>query len=116
MLDDATRDVRYVARMLWKQPGFSAVAVLTLALGIGATTAMFSVVYGVLLKPLPFDEPDRLVSLYHRAPGFDTPKLPQSDATYFTYRDQSRVFESIGLWQVTQLSIDRSGTLQSEQA
>ena len=51
-----------------------------------ATTAMFSVVYGVLLKPLPFDEPDRLVALYHRAPGFNTPTLPQSDATYFTYR------------------------------
>ena len=115
-LDGAKRDLRYVARMLWKQPGFSAVAVLTLALGIGATTAMFSVVYGVLLKPLPFDEPDRLVALYHRAPGFNTPKLPQSDATYFTYRDQSRVFEDIGLWQVAQLSIARGGTLESEQA
>jgi predicted permease len=115
-LDDAKRDLRYVARMLWKQPGFSAVAIITLALGIGATTAMFSVVYGVLLKPLPFDQPDRLVALYHRAPGFNTPRLPQSDATYFTYRDQSRVFEDIGLWQAVQASIARGGTLEPEQA
>ena len=60
----------------WKQPGFAAVAVLTLALGIGATTAIFSVVYGVLLKPLPFHEPDRLVALYHLAPGFGATELP----------------------------------------
>jgi hypothetical protein len=51
----------YAARILWKQPGFSGVAVLTLALGIGATTAVYSVVNGVLLKPLPFRDPDRIV-------------------------------------------------------
>src|SRR5438270_4985037 len=64
------QSLRYAARIFWKQPGFAGVAVLTLALGIGATTAIFSVVYGVLLKSLPFHAPNRLVALYHLAPGF----------------------------------------------
>jgi predicted permease len=103
------QNLRYVVRVLWKQPGFTAVAVLTLALGIGATTAIFSVVYGVLLKPLPFHEPDRLVALYHLAPGFGTNELPQSAATYFTYRDHTRVFEDIGIWNTGEVSANRSG-------
>jgi putative ABC transport system permease protein len=97
-LADLWRDLRYTVRMALKQPGFAAVAVLTLALGIGATTAIFSVVYGVLLKPLPFAEPDRLVGMWHRAPelGFDV--FQQSPATYFTYRKDNRVFEDVGMW------------------
>lgn len=109
-LSDVVRHLRYAARILWKQPGFSAVAVITLALGIGATTAIFSVVYSVLLKPLPFHEPDRLVALYHLAPGFGgARKGPQSPATYFTYRDNARVFEDIGLWNAEDVSVNRSG-------
>jgi putative ABC transport system permease protein len=109
-LDDLRRDVRYGVRALARTPGFTAVAVLTLALGIGATTAIFSVVYGVLLKPLPFYEPDRLVALYHFAPGFVRGgQVPQGDATYFTYRDNARVFEDIGLWNAGDVSVNRSG-------
>jgi putative ABC transport system permease protein len=109
-LPDLLRNLRYAVRILRKQPGFSAVAVFTLALGIGATTAVFSVVYGVMLKPLPFHEPARLVALYHLAPGFGgARKVPQSPATYFTYRDNARVFDEIGLWNAEDVSINRSG-------
>ena len=98
VLTDLWQDLRYTVRVSLKQPGFAAMAVLTLALGIGATTAIFSVIYGVLLKPLPFAEPDRLVGMWHTAPelGFDV--FQQSPATYFTYRDDNRVFEDVGMW------------------
>jgi putative ABC transport system permease protein len=109
LLAGLMHSLRYAARIFWKQPGFTGVAVVTLALGVGATTAILSVVYGVLLKPLAFDEPDRLVSLYHVAPGFGTRELPQSPATYFTYRDNARVFEDIGLWNTGDVSVNRGG-------
>src|SRR3954465_1188199 len=103
-------NLRYVVRTLRKQPGFAAVAIVTLALGIGATTAIFSVVYGVLLKPLPFYEANRLVALYHFAPGFAPGgHFPQSPATYFTYRDHARVFEDIGVWRADNVSVIRNG-------
>jgi putative ABC transport system permease protein len=104
-----TQDVRYATRMLRKQPGFAALAALTLALGIGANTAIFSVVHGVLLKPLPFDEADRLVGVWHSAPGLNIPLLEQGTATYFTYRESSRAFEDIALWDTEEVSITGRG-------
>ncbi len=75
-------DVRYALRMLAKRPGFTIVAVLTLAVGIGATTAIFSVVNGVLLRPLPYTEPDRLVRLFEQ-----TAKNPRASVSYPNFRD-----------------------------
>ena len=109
MFADLWQDVRYARRRLVAQPGFTTVAVLTLALGIGANTAIFSVVYGVLLKPLPFSEPDRLVGVYHRGEGVNLALMNQGPATYFTYRDNQRVFEEIGAWESNEVSITGRG-------
>jgi putative ABC transport system permease protein len=106
LFSDLWQDLRYGARTFWKQPGFAAATVLTLALGIGATTAIFSVVYGVLLKPLPFHESERLVSLAHTMPDGGRNHGP---ATYFTYRDHQRVFEDMGAWDRNQVTITGHG-------
>jgi putative ABC transport system permease protein len=98
-----------VLRRLVRVPLFTTVAAMTLAVGIGANTAIFSVVYGVLLKPLPFRQPDRVVGVWHTAPGINIPLLNQSPATYLTYRDSSRVFEDIGLWDTAAASVTGSG-------
>lgn len=92
------RDVRYALRRLARAPVFAGVAVSTLAIAIGANSAVFSVVNGVLLEPLSFDEPDRLVGLWHTAPGLDSEWLPQSAALHFTYLDANRSFEGVGMW------------------
>jgi predicted permease len=101
-LADIRQDVRYAARAFAKKPGFAATAVLILALGIGATTAIFSLVYGVLLKPLPFAEPQELVTLRHQT-SFGTAN--HGPATYLTYRENSQAFEDIGAWDGTTVSI-----------
>ena len=97
-LEHLLRDFRYSARALMRSPGFTAVAVLTLGLGIGATTAMFSVVNGVLLNPLPYPNQERLIELVHEAPGIGAKRMLASPAVYFGYRDHSRVLEAVGLW------------------
>jgi predicted permease len=90
--------LRYALRGLKRHPGFAAAVVLTLALGIGANTAIFSVVYGVLIKPLPYPNADRLVSLRHTAAGLNTEQLDAAPSLYVTYKEESRTFEHIGLW------------------
>src|SRR5687767_12167580 len=108
LLEDVRHDLRYAARAFAKQPGFAATAVLILALGIGATTAVFSLIYGVLLKPLPFDEPQALVSVRQHAPhGAGTNHGP---ATYLTYRENQQSFEDIGIWDGATASITGGGT------
>lgn len=106
MVERLWADGRDAVRGVGRTPATAGVVVLTLAVGIGATTAIFSVVDGVLLKPLPFEDPDRLVALNHRLPGFGVQRNgPQSAATYFTYRDHARVFEDIGVWNAADVSV-----------
>jgi predicted permease len=83
--------------------------VLTLALGIGANTAIFSVIRGVLLKPLPFEHADRLVGVWHTAPGLGLPLLNQAPSLYLTYREGSRVFEESGMWANDAVAVTGTG-------
>jgi len=101
--------VSRVLRRLMRAPLFTSVAVVTLALGIGANTAIFSVVRGVLLKPLPFDHPDELVGVWHTAPGLGVPLLNQAPAFYLTYREEGRTFEDSGIWDTFAVSVTGSG-------
>ena len=78
-------------------PLFTSVAVFTLAIGIGANAAVFSVIEGVLLKPLPYPRSDELVALDHSAPGVNLPRAGAAPFLYFTYREEGRVFQDVGL-------------------
>src|ERR1700750_2207532 len=102
-----TQDIRYAIRMLAKNPGFTIIAVLTLALGIGANTAIFSVVNGVLLNPLPFPQPEQLVSLSERKPNFVTGSI-----SYPNFRDWQRnnhTFSSMAISRPISFSLTGSG-------
>jgi hypothetical protein len=88
----------YAVRRLFRSPGFTAATLLTLALGIGANTAVFSVVDAILLKPLPYPEPDRLAGIWHRAAGLNLDELNICSSLYFTYRERNRTFEGIGAY------------------
>src|SRR5215467_13372145 len=89
-------DVRYAVRLLVKRPGFSLVAILTLALGIGATTSMFSVVEAVLLRPMPFPEPDRLMQV--RITGRDGTDFTLSEADFYLWRAQNTTADAIAVF------------------
>ena len=91
-------DLREVLRTLRRSPGFGASAILALALGIGANTAVFSIVHAVLLKPLPYAEPDRLVRLYERNPAQGIERGDLSPGTYVDWRARSRTLEGIALY------------------
>ena len=88
------QDVRFALRLFARNPWFAALAVVALALGIGANTAVFSVVHAVLIKPLPFPNPDALVAVYDTQPF--CPTCPASLPKYVDWRDQNAVFDAIG--------------------
>jgi putative ABC transport system permease protein len=100
------QDIRYGARMLWKNPGFTAVSILVLALGIGANTAIFSVVNAVLLRPLPYNESERVLLLWEKAPEMET---SVSYPNFVDWRDQSTHFEQIAVFRRDSFNLTGSG-------
>jgi len=103
----AVQSLHQAVRRLRRAPAFSAAAALTLALGLGATTAVFSVVNAVLLRPLPYPHPDRLVDLSHTLALTGVSRVDQSDATYLYYRRANRVFADVAVYRVTGVNLGR---------
>ena len=115
-MESLIQDVRYAFRMLLRKPGFAAVAVFTLALGIGANTAIFSLVNAVLLRPLPFAEPDRLALIKESLPKLGWLDLSTSAAEFLDYRDGNRVFEEIAGFTDQSLNLTGQGEPERVQA
>src|SRR5262245_33480066 len=105
-----SQDLRYSSRMLRRNPGFTLVAVFTLALGIGANTAIFSVVNAVLLRPLPYRDPDRIVTIGKYRPN--QPHINVNDADFLDWREQAKVFEQIAAF--TADTVDLTGVEEPE--
>ncbi len=106
-LESVLRDGRYALRQLRRTPGFSAVAILTLALGIGANSAIFSVVDAVLLRPLPYPAPERLVSIHEALP--QAPYLNVSWPDFIDWRAQNHVFDDIAVFQPNSMKVRENG-------
>lgn len=94
-LRDLAQDLRHSFRLIARSPSFTAVVIVTLALGIGATTAIFSVLYAVLLRPLPYQDPDRLAMLWTERPAQDIREQPTAYANFEDWQNQSKVFEDM---------------------
>ena len=108
IMGDLWQDLRYGARMMWKNPGFTVVAVLALALGIGANSAIFSVVNTVLLRPLPYRNPDQLVMVWEDDTKGGYPRDTPAAANYMDWRNQSSVFE--GMAAIADQNFNLTGT------
>ncbi len=105
--------LKYVVRRLMQAPAFTLITAVTLALGIGANSAIFSVIEGVLLKPLAYPHPEELIALNHAAPGINFPDAGSASFLYFTYREEGRSFADSGVWAGDSVSV--TGVAEPEQ-
>src|SRR4051794_12039576 len=99
------QDLRYGARLLWKAPAFTAIALIALALGMGATTAIFSVVDTVLLKPLPFRDPERLLVVWEKNPTQNRYKLFVAPVNFQAWQKSSRSVEEMAAFQDVRVNL-----------
>lgn len=108
--------LRQIVRRLWRAPVFTVITLITLAGGVGANIAVFSVVEGILLKPLPYPHPEALVGVWHTAPGLNLDEVNMAPSNYFIYREQNRVFQDVGIYQGDSVSVTGLGNPEQVQA
>ena len=108
-MNSTTSQLRQIVRRLWRAPIFTIVTLITLGAGVGANIAVFSVVDGVLLKPLPYPHAESLVGVWHTAPGLNLDDVNMAPSNYFIYREQNRVFEDIGMYEGDSVSVTGQG-------
>jgi predicted permease len=112
-MESFKNQLKQVLRRLGRAPMFTAITLITLAAGVGANTVVFSVLEGVLLKPLPYPKADELVGVWHTAPGIQIKELNMSPSNYLIYREQGRTFQDVGLYQGDSVSV--TGVAEPEQ-
>jgi putative ABC transport system permease protein len=105
------RDFRYALRQLRKKPGFTAIAVVTLALGIGASTAIFSAVDTILLRPLPYRQTERLVIVSETLPAMSADEIGVAASEYIDYRDRNRSFSQVASYETGGFNLTGEGRL-----
>ena len=109
LLHGVAADARFAARLLAKHRGFTATALVTLALCIGANTAIFSLLYALVIKPLPFREPDRIVEIYNSFPKVGLNKLPSNVVQYLDFKEHTDAFAQLALWQQWETTLGEEG-------
>src|SRR5258708_38731421 len=118
-MESFKNQLKQALRRLGRAPMFTAITLITLAAGVGANTVVFSVLEGVLLKPLPYPKPDELVGVWHTAPGIQIKELNMSPSNYLIYPAHGRTFVDVGLYQGDSVSVtgfaypDQAQPLQS---
>src|ERR1039457_620141 len=103
------QELKHVLRSLARTPMFAIVTVITIALGIGANTAIFSVIDGILLKPLPYPHPDELMSVMQTAPGVGIVDCELAPSDYFTFREENQTLQQFGIWTGDSSSVTGTG-------
>jgi len=112
-MESFTNQLKQVLRRLARTPMFTVITLITLAAGVGANTVVFSVLEGVLLKPLPYPHPEELITVAQAAPGINIPELQAAPSMYFIYRDQGQSFQDIGMYGGDSVSV--TGLAEPEQ-
>lgn len=108
-MENFSSQLRQVLRRFRRAPAFTAIAVITIAAAVGANTAVFSILDGVLLKPLPYPHAEELVGVWHTAPAINIPELNMAPSNYFIYREQGRYFQQIGIYNGDSVSVTGTG-------